>query len=451
MVIKVRDLKVEMRGLIKAGDFGAALAAADHLLAANPLDGESRLGIADLLGRLGDAAGSAAVHRALAMHNVRAGHPLPAIIGCRALEQLGEQTHDIVDQMAWIYAQGSSSLAKFVTRPAPPDEEAEMPYPDLTREEPPAAIIERARQRALDLSAFTDYPSQFLPIPFLSELPQEEFAPVIRALKARRLLDGELAIREGDPGTAFFLVAGGQLRVFVTDSLGHETERTRLFETALFGEMSLLSAEPRSASVQAVGQADLLELDRDGLAALAAELPSLGGMLDKFARERLLKNLLATSPLFKPFDRQQQLDLIRRFEGHEVEPETQVIQEGAPGLGLFVVLAGEVEVTKRPAGGEAEVPLARLRAGEVFGEMSLINNQPTSASVRTVRRSTILFLAREYFQRLIGALPEIRQYFEELSERRGLESQLVLDTDQEPEPEDAGAGATPPPDSDVLS
>ena len=94
------------------------------------------------------------------------------------------------------------------------------------------------------------------------------------------------------------------------------------------------------------------------------------------------------------------------------------------------MLAGEVEVTKRqPAAGgvpEVDVPLARLRAGEVFGEMSLINNQPTSASVRAARRSTILFLARDYFQRLVQALPEIRRYFEELTERRGLESQLVL-------------------------
>jgi CRP-like cAMP-binding protein len=124
------------------------------------------------------------------------------------------------------------------------------------------------------------------------------------------------------------------------------------------------------------------------------------------------------------------MDLIRRFDGHEVAGGTEIIREGAAGLGLFVVLAGEVEVTKRqPAtdgAPEVEVPLARLRAGEVFGEMSLINNQPTSASVRAARRSTILFLERDYFQRLIQALPEIRRYFEDLSERRGMESQLVL-------------------------
>jgi CRP-like cAMP-binding protein len=253
----------------------------------------------------------------------------------------------------------------------------------------------------------------------------------MRALKVQRLSDGELVIREGEPGVAFYLVAGGQVRVFATDSLGRQTERARLHEAALFGEMSLLTAQPRTASVQVVGEADIVEVGRDALAALAAEIPTLGAALDRFARERLLKNLLATSPLFRPFNRQQQLDLIRRFDGHEVDAGTEIIREGGPGLGLFVVLAGEVEVTKLQAGATpgaagAEVSLARLRAGEVFGEMSLINNQPTSASVRAARRSTILFLARDYFQRLIQALPEIRRYFEELSARRGMESQLVL-------------------------
>jgi CRP-like cAMP-binding protein len=437
MAIKVRDLKVEARALAgsadgpgaEAGGLAASLAAFDHILAANPLDWDARLKIADLLRRLGDRAGAASVYRTVGMHLVRAGHPLPAILACKALEALGEQTHDIVDQMAWIYAHGSSSLAKFVARAAPVDEEATIPSFDLTRAEAPEAVIDRARGRALDLSVFTEYPTQFLPVPFLSELPATDFAPVVRAVRARRLGPGELVIREGEPGRAFYLVAGGQLRVYATDSLGRQLERSRLYEGAIFGEMSLLTAQPRTASVEVVGEADLLELSRDSLTALAAEVPSLSAALDKFARERLLKNLLATSPLFKPFNRQQQMDLIRRFDGHEVAPATLIIQEGAPGLGLFVVLAGEVEVTKRQPDG-AEVTLARLRAGEVFGEMSLVNNQPTSASVRAARRSTILFLSRDYFQRLVEALPAIREYFEQLSERRGLESQLLLATDE---------------------
>jgi len=418
--------------LVRAGELGAALAAYDHVLAHNPLDYGCRMKIADLLARLGDGAGAAAVYRALALHNLRAGHPAPAILCCKELERLGQPTDDLVAELASTYAQGAPALAKFAARQAPVEETARLPRPDLTGTEPVASVAPRARARALDFSVYTGYPQHHLPLAFLSELPASVFAPVMRALKVQRLADGDLVIREGEPGVAFYLVAGGQVRVFATDSLGRQTERARLHEAALFGEMSLLTAQPRTASVQVLGEADIIEVGRDALAALAAEIPTLGAALDRFARERLLKNLLATSPLFRPFNRQQQMDLIRRFDGHEVDAGTEIIREGGPGLGLFVVLAGEVEVTKASqpgsAGGApaAEVSLARLRAGEVFGEMSLINNQPTSASVRAARRSTILFLARDYFQRLIQALPEIRRYFEELTTRRGMESQLVL-------------------------
>ena len=425
----VRALKAEARVLLRAGELGAALAAYDHILGTNPLDYGARLRIGDLIARLGDGAGAAEIYRALALHNVRAGHALPAIVACKELDRLGQATDDVVAQMAALYGQGSASLGK-AARQAPVEEDASIAKPDLTSVENAPEIANRARARALDFSVYTRYPQTYLPLPFLSDLPAAAFGPVIRALNVLRLSDGDFVIREGEPGVAFYLVGSGQVRVFATDSLGRQTDRAHLHESALFGEMSLLTAQPRTASVQVVGEADILELGRDALNALAAQIPTLAAALDRFARERLLKNLLATSPLFRPFNRQQQMDLIRRFDGHEVAAGTEIIREGAAGLGLFVVLAGEVEVTKRqPAtdgAPEVEIPLARLRAGEVFGEMSLINNQPTSASVRAARRSTILFLERDYFQRLIQALPEIRRYFEELSERRGMESQLVL-------------------------
>jgi CRP-like cAMP-binding protein len=269
------------------------------------------------------------------------------------------------------------------------------------------------------------YPQQFLPLPLFSELPGEVFGPVVRALRLLRLGPGDHVIREGEPGLAFYLVASGQVRVYANDGK-RVVERTRLHEGALFGEMALLTQQPRTASVQVTDEADIFELSRESLRGLTEEAPSLAAALDKFARERLLKNLLATSPLFRPFDRQQQLDLIRRFDGHEVAPGTVIIREGDAGQGLFVVLAGEVEVSKRQANG-SELGLARLRAGELFGEMSLLNNQPTTATVRAARPSTILFLAREYFQRLVQALPAMRDYFEELSAHRHLETAHLLD------------------------
>ena len=67
MVITLRELKAEARTLARVGELGAALAAYDHILASNPLDYDSRLKVADLLARTGDAAGAAAVYRAVAL------------------------------------------------------------------------------------------------------------------------------------------------------------------------------------------------------------------------------------------------------------------------------------------------------------------------------------------------------------------------------------------------
>jgi CRP-like cAMP-binding protein len=242
-------------------------------------------------------------------------------------------------------------------------------------------------------------------------------------------------VREGEPGTSFFLVAAGHVRVYNTDALGQQTELARLGEGAIFGELALVANQPRAASVEVVGEADLLELGAEALRAAAGELPQLAEALDRFTRERLLRNLLATSPLFKPFSPQQRVDLARRFTGHDVAPGTDLIREGDAGRGLYVVLSGEVEVLK----GEEpfETSIATLRAGDVFGEIALIRGTPATATVRAARQSTVLFLAREYFERLMHALPELRSFFETLTEERLNETQelspedlLVLDDER---------------------
>ena len=59
-----------------------------------------------------------------------------------------------------------------------------------------------------------------------------------------------------------------------------------------------------------------------------------------------------------------------------------------------------------------------LRTGDLFGEISLIRGTPATATVRAVVASTVLLLSRELFEKLTSALPELRAFFEELSEER---------------------------------
>jgi CRP-like cAMP-binding protein len=459
MPTSVREVRAEARRRASAGDPAGALHLYDHLLAANPSDYGCRLRIADTLAQLGRRDDAVAVHSSLADHNMRSGHPLPAIVACKRIDALGGSSAALVDRLAALYGQGSPTLGGFTARQAPADLDAEVPEPEPGASEPPEAIGDRARDRALDLSASVQYPEHFLPVPFLSELPPPLFGAVVGALAARQLLPGDLVVREGEIGTSFYLVAGGEASVYATDGIGTRTERARIHENAVFGEMALLTSQPRTASVEAVDEMEVLELTGDALATLTRGRPQLLEVLSRFARERLLKNLLATSPLFRPFTRKQQLDLIRHFEGHEVSPGTEIIREGEPGLGLYVVLSGEVEVSKRAAadgGGDAgsaggeEVLLARLGAGDLCGEMSLVADRPTSATVRATGPSTILFLAREYFQRLIEALPDLRRYFEALAERRDLEIRLVLgdgseDGGSESKKDEDQDGDEPPP------
>ena len=421
MTLKLRDLKTEARNLVRAGQLTAALALQDHMLAANPLDADSRRQIADLLLRLGDRVAAIEVFRAVALHDVRSGYLLPGLVGCKVLESLGQGTDEIVAAMAQSFAHGSPNLVKFAARQAPVDLDAPIVALDPAAAADPAKVARRAQSRALDLSVFAHYPEQFLAAPFFSELPRELFPAAVRMLRLLRGNDGDLVVREGDPGSAFYFVASGEVRVFVNAAASapaRAIELTHLLEGALFGEVALLTEQPRTASVQVVGQADLLEVSRAAVAELTASVPALAERLDHFTRERLLKNLLASSPLFKPFDHQQQMDLIRRFEGVDVAPGTVIIQENAVGQGLFVILLGEVEVIRADDIEGQQGAVARLRAGDVFGEMSLLDDSPTSATVRALTPATLLFLGRDYFRRLVDALPALKQYFQELSRSR---------------------------------
>jgi cAMP-dependent protein kinase regulator len=419
------EVKLHAARLFAQGSFVPALRLYDAIVVAAPHDYDARLKVGDCLASLGEP-GATDVHRAVAWYGIKAGHPLLSIVCQRVLESRGVDASELTTALVAHYGRDSEMLGKLAARLALPPPTTDVPVPDL-RAPPPADLAAGAARRAAT-ERVTDFPDSLHGIPLLSALSEDAFRRVLGTLVVRRLPDGELAIREGEPGQSFFFVAGGTVRVFATDGLGRQTELAKLHENAIFGEMALLSAQPRSASVQVVGEADLLEVGRGSLAALADEIGAVGEALHAFTRDRLLQNLMATSALFRPFDRTQQRDLLRRFTSHDVAPGTVIIHAGEEGRGLFVVLTGEAEVSGRDESGRM-VPLGALRTGDVFGEMALLRGGATTATVTASRQSTVLFLAREYVARLVGNFPEIKRYLEELAEGREIDNQLSLGGD----------------------
>jgi CRP-like cAMP-binding protein len=421
MASKLGQVMAEARASFRDGDYPRALRLYAHTLTVAPYNPEARLRIADLLAKVGLDEDARAVYRAVALHNVRAGHPLPAVVACHELARLGAPADDVMDLLARTYGAGSASLTRFATRPAPADPETPLEPP--TDELPFDELATAARDRALDFSGAT-YQPQHHPLAFLSDLDTASLLAVLQSAEVRRLGHDELVVRQGDPGTSLFLVAGGELRVLVTLPDGSLSEVARLYENTLFGEMALITGTPRGASVAVVGMADVLEISREALARVAAQIPGITAELDRFARERLIRNLLTTSPLFTPFTADQQSELLRRFEGVEVEAAAEVIREGEVGAGLYVVLSGELEVSTHATG--EPLVLGRLRTGDIFGEMSLLTQKPTSATVRAQSKCMLLFLDRAYVERLAAAIPEIASYFAGVATRRAQDNTLRL-------------------------
>ncbi len=83
-----------------------------------------------------------------------------------------------------------------------------------------------------------------------------------------------------------------------------------------------------------------------------------------------------------------------------------IIADGATGDGLFIITEGTVSVLKY-SGSNVEIELARLHAGEHFGEMSLVTERPASASVRARSDVKCLFASREQFDLLLRQHPDI--------------------------------------------
>jgi signal transduction histidine kinase len=85
-------------------------------------------------------------------------------------------------------------------------------------------------------------------------------------------------------------------------------------------------------------------------------------------------------------------------------PGELIIREGAPGDTLFIILSGLLEVTKHDD--DREITLATRGAGDVLGEMSLLERTPRTASVRASQPSELLVIGQEEFRQLLAKRPE---------------------------------------------
>jgi CRP-like cAMP-binding protein len=116
-------------------------------------------------------------------------------------------------------------------------------------------------------------------------------------------------------------------------------------------------------------------------------------------------SLLSAVPLFRGASAEQVADIATAFEVVQLEAGAVVWRQAGAVEGLHVLVSGEAQVCRRLPG-EREIEIARLRPGDVMGEIPLLGGGTHSATVRTLTPATLLFLDRsEFTARMLSGLP----------------------------------------------
>ena len=298
---------------------------------------------------------------------------------------------------------------------------------------------EPVSELAGDVEATADAWDALPSIPLFSDLPRDAFIQLFERCPLRRFGPGERILSQGSHGDAFYVICEGSVRVY-REEAGVRQDLATLAGGAFFGEMALLSGAPRAASVEAASDdTQVLEISAAVLAALSHSHPPVAQALKKFCRERLLTNVMNGSALFRPFNRKDRRGLVERFRARDVERGDIIIRDGDPTDGLYVVLSGEVEVHKN---GHV---LSRLKEGDLFGEISLLQKSPATATVEASRHTTVLRLPREDFDSLISSHPQVLMLMSDLTDERLRRTERVLGP-----PEDASDLALVDDDDDLI-
>jgi tetratricopeptide (TPR) repeat protein len=123
--------------------------------------------------------------------------------------------------------------------------------------------------------------------PLFSDFSSEELVEVIKGLELLNYEAGDVIVAEGAPGDSLFVLTTGTVKAFVKDPDGHYHKVREMYEGAFFGEVSILTGKPRSATITAATACELLALDRATLDAITERQPNVLTILKHFCEARL--------------------------------------------------------------------------------------------------------------------------------------------------------------------
>lgn len=145
---------------------------------------------------------------------------------------------------------------------------------------------------------------------------------------------------------------------------------------------------------------------------------------DQTVRARRREELLSNIPLFESLTSEDLRSLAKRLENVEQAEGEVIFQQGAEGSSLFIIEEGAVEISYGE--GKARVLLAHLFPGQYFGELSLFDGAPRSATATAARPSRLVRLDRDDLVDFVNKNPAAAlRIIAEMSERLRQTNELM--------------------------
>ena len=193
-------------------------------------------------------------------------------------------------------------------------------------------------------------------------------------------------------------------------------ELVTLGKNSHFGEISLITAEPRSATVTVTSdycKCALMSHNKFD------DLLSTTKRLEIESRRMIAKDVIDMIPLFNTLGAAQKMKLIEAMAHITFLPNSYICRQSAPGNSFFIITEGYCKVTVTSDDG-TEKEVGRLQGGDFFGEVVLVSDiKRRTANVISIDTVSCLTLSKADFNLLLKSLKITLQEFQN---KRGVDN-----------------------------
>lgn len=137
----------------------------------------------------------------------------------------------------------------------------------------------------------------------------------------------------------------------------------------------------------------------------------------------LLIKTLFKIKFFSAFTSGEIDNLVSKFHKYFFSKGKVIIREGSPGEGFYVIHSGKVVVLKKLSFFKKKI-ITTLSAGDYFGEIALVSDEPTSATVKSVEEGVLFVLLKSDFQAVLGKNLKLVESMRLVAEQRKFESKF---------------------------